>query len=260
MKRSEIVKLRATDIRLIRQRADAYVRSVDSGELVAILLSGSVARGDFFPGKIGGMTDLTVFKKNGSRLTAEELFGKNEDPDIPYHCVKREGDWYEIWFTEMLNPDGYKLLPEARKYALHESILLWQRDDSYSQADGEFKRIAAEETKAAYGARLKGVAYLLSEYKVDRWQRRSEAGQLHFNLNAAIDIAIGCLYNLNGKYAPESDRALYYSYELERQPGGYEALLQHLMQIRLDSIENYKSREQLFKSDLLKFLIESEPI
>ena len=155
MKRSEIERLRATDIRLIRQRADAYVRSIDPEELVAILLSGSVARGDFFPGKLGGMTDLTVFKKAGSRLTAEELFGKNEDPDIPYDCVKREGDWYEIWFTKMLNVDGCKLLPEARKYALHESILLWQRDDSYSKADSEFKRIAAEEIKAAFGARAK---------------------------------------------------------------------------------------------------------
>ena len=206
------------------------------------------------------MTDLTVFKKAGSRLTAEELFGKNEDPDIPYHCVKREGDWYEIWFTKMLNVDGCKLLPEARKYALHESILLWQRDDSYSKADSEFKRIAAEEIKAAFGARLKGVAYLPSEYRVDRWQRRSEAGQLHFNLNAAIDIAIGCLYNLNGKYAPAPDRALYYSYELERQPGSYEALLQQMMHIRLDSIDNYKNREELFKTQFLRFLSESAPI
>jgi hypothetical protein len=92
MKRSEIVKLRASDISLIRQRADSYVRGINTKELAAILLSGSVARGDFFPGKLGGMTDLTVFKKAGSLVAAEELFGKNEDPEIPYHCVNRKGD------------------------------------------------------------------------------------------------------------------------------------------------------------------------
>jgi hypothetical protein len=260
MKRSVIVKLRASDIGFIRQRTNSYVSSIDTEELVAILLSGSVARGDFFPGKLGGMIDLTVFKKPGSQVTAEELFGKNEAPEIPYHCVNRKGDWYQIWLVEILGADGYKLLPEARKYALHESILLWQRADAYSQADGGFKKIAAEETRAAFSARVRGVSYLLSEYKVDRWQRRSEPGQLHFNLNAAIDIAIGCLYNINGKYTPAPDRALYYSYELERRPERYEELLQQLMDIKLDSIENYRNREQLFKRHLLKFLFESEPI
>jgi len=260
MKRSEVVKLRASDISLIRQRADSYVRSIETEELAAILLSGSVARGDFFPGKLGGMTDLTVFKKAGSRVAAEELFGKSEDPEIPYHCVNRKGDWYQIWFIEMLNAESYKLLPEARKYALRESTLMWQRGDSYSQADSEFKKIAVDETGGAFRARLNGISYLLSDYKVDRWQRRSEPGQLHFNLNAAIDIAIGCLYNLNGKYAPAPDRALYYSYELEKRPGRYPELLQQLMDIKLDSIENYKNREQLFKEEFLKFVLESEPI
>lgn len=259
MKRSEIVKLRASDIGLIRQRADSYVRSIEKEDLAAILMSGSVARGDFYPGKLGGMTDLTVLKKPNSAITAEELFGKNEDPEIPYHCVNRNGDWYQIWFIEMLNAERYQLLPEARKYALNESILLWERDDSYSQANGEFKRIAAEETKAALKARLNGISYLLSEYKVDRWQRRNEPGQLHFNLNAAIDIAIGCLYNLNGKYTPAPDRAVYYSYELEKRPARYDELLRQLMDIKLDSVENYWNREKLFKSEFLKFLSESEP-
>ena len=260
MKRSEIVKLRASDISVIRKRADLFVKGIQKHELSAIQMSGSVARGDFFPGKLGGMTDLTVFKKPGSSATAEELFGKNEDPDIPYHCVNRIGNWYQIWFIEMPNVEGYQRLPEARKYALNESVLLWESDDSYSQANSVFNKIAAEETRAAFDARLNGISYLLSEYKVDRWQRRNEPGQLHFNLNAAIDIAIGCLYNLNGKYTPAPDRALYYSYELDKRPPSYEELLQKLMDIKLDSIANYKSREQLFKDEFLKFLSKSEPI
>jgi hypothetical protein len=260
MKRSEIVKLRAGDICAIRKRADLFVKGIQRRELSAILLSGSVARGDFFPGKLGGMIDLTVLKKPGSSANAEELFGRNEDPDIPYHCVNRGGDWYQIWFIEIPNAEGYKRLPEARKYALNESVLLWESDDSYSQANNEFSKIAAEETRSAFDARLNGISYLLSEYKVDRWQRRSEPGQLHFNLNAAIDIAIGCLYNLNGKYTPAPDRALYYSYELDKRPPCYEELLLKLMDVKLNSITNYASREQLFKDEFVKFLSSSEPI
>jgi hypothetical protein len=260
MKKSEIVELRASDISLIRKRADSFVESIQKENLSAILMSGSVARGDFFPGRLGGMTDLTVFKKPGSSATAEGLFGRNEDPDIPYHCVHRKGDWYQIWFIEMLNAEGYRRLPEARKYALNESVLLWEDDDSYSQATSDFSKIAAEETRVAFGARLNGISYLLSEYKVDRWHRRNEPGQLHFNLNVAIDIAIGCLYNLNGKYTPAPDRALYYSYELDKQPPSYEELLQGLMAIKLDSMANYEGREQLFRAEFLKFLSESQPI
>jgi hypothetical protein len=256
MKRSDVAKSRKDDINRIRERANSYIVSIPKEALSAILLSGSVARGDFFPGRLGGMIDLAVFSKASSSVTAEELFGKNEDPEIPYHCVNRGGDWYQIWFNEMLNVESYRLLPEARKFALAESIVLWQVDEAYSTANREFKRIAAEETTAGFKARLGGVGYLMSEYKVDRWRRRNEPGQLHFNLNSAIELAIGCLYNLNGKYVPASDRAVYYSYELENRPLRYEHLLKRLMNIKLGSIRNYSNREKVFRSQFLRFLDE----
>ncbi len=146
MKQSEVAKLRKTDIDRLREKAAAYVDGIAKEALSAVLLSGSVARGDFFPGRLGGMIDLTVFKKPNSFITAEELFGKNEDPEIPYHCVNREGDWYQIWFSEIPNAESYRLLPEARKYALAESSVLWQADGAYSDVDSEFRRIASEET------------------------------------------------------------------------------------------------------------------
>ena len=47
---------------------------------------------------------------------------------------------------------------------------------------------------------------------------------------------------------------------LKDSRAGYEALLQQMMHIRLDSIDNYKNREELFKTQFLRFLSESAPI
>ena len=80
------------------------------------------------------------------------------------------------------------------------------------------------------------------------------------NLNAAIDIAMGCLYNLNRKYAPAPDRAAYYSYELEKRPLRYENLLKGLMNIKLGSMINYRNMERLFRSRFLRFLSESDAV
>jgi len=259
MKFAEVAKLRRSEIGHIRERVDSYVVSVPKDALSAILLSGSVGRGDFYPGRLGGMIDLTVFKKPGSNIAAYELFGENENPEIPFHCVNRNGDWYQIWFSEMLNGEGFRQLVEARKFDLSESILLWQRDMTYSDADEVFKGIAAKETMEGYNERLSKIRYLLSEYKVDRWQRRKEPEQLHVNLSAAVDLAIGCLYNLNGKYAPAFDRMAYYSYELEIKPTDYGSLLRALVTVKIGSMRSYRNREQAFKTRFLQFLDESNP-
>ena len=124
MKLSQVIVLGEKEIGLLRAQAESYTSAIPKESLLAVLLPGSVARGDFYPGKLGGMTDLIVFKRPDANVTADELFGKNEDPDVPYHCVKRDGDWYQIWFSEMLEGETYRQLPESRKFAINESILL----------------------------------------------------------------------------------------------------------------------------------------
>lgn len=83
-------------IQKIETATTKFIDSIDKSQIETILLSGSVARGDYFPqknenGEDEGMIDLIVMKKDGSSITTEELFGKNQDPEIPYHCIKVEG-------------------------------------------------------------------------------------------------------------------------------------------------------------------------
>lgn len=46
------------------------------------------------------MFDLIVMKKQGSNITAEDIFGPDQDPPIPYHCVKVDNLWFAILFTD----------------------------------------------------------------------------------------------------------------------------------------------------------------
>lgn len=47
----------------MREIASDFFSQVDKTCIQTVLLSGSVARGDFSPGKYGGMIDLVVMKK-----------------------------------------------------------------------------------------------------------------------------------------------------------------------------------------------------
>ena len=67
-----------------------YVENLDKSEIQTILLSGSVSRGDFFPGDFGGMVDLIVIRKANSKIKPKEVFGPDKKPFIPYHCVALE--------------------------------------------------------------------------------------------------------------------------------------------------------------------------
>ncbi len=235
-------------------KAVEFVAGLPKDELQAVLLSGSCARGDYFPGEYGAKIDLTIMKRKGSALSAEALLGKNEDPEIPYHCVSSAGEGYQVAFHELMDADGFRKLGEAKKFALMESKILWESDGVYSRQLGLIKGIASEEQKSEKAQCLSYIGYLLSDYKVDRWTRREAYPQLHANLNTAIGSALKCLYYANVKYAPAVDRRMYYSYSLERLPSGYGNLMRELFRQDIDSESDYSRREKLFRKFFLAFL------
>jgi predicted nucleotidyltransferase len=231
-----------------------YISSINKNELEAILLSGSVARGDYFPGKYGGMIDLTIMTQKNSKIAAEELLGKNEDPDIPYHCVKRMGNWFQIAFHQILDLNDFKVLDESKKYAILESKILWQKRGMFAAELNEIKHFSCTEQQNKKEKCLGYIGYLLSEYKKNRWEQRAAYLQLHENLNTAINAAIKCLYYINGKYAPSEDRQLYYSFDLEILPNDYERVVNELFSVVVSSRDDYLRREDIFQNKLLCIL------
>jgi hypothetical protein len=232
----------------------AWLETVDKAALETVLLSGSVARGDYWPGKYGAMVDLTVMTRPGAAVTAEALFGKNEDPDIPYHCVQRDGQWYSIAFHPPIGPADFAKLDEAKKFALLESRPLWEGSGAWSRDLVTIGRLARVEQARLKADCLGYAAYLLSDYKQNRWEQRDAWPQLHANLDTAIQGALRALYYHNGRYAPAEDRRLYYSHGLERLPEDWERLLAGLLRRDIESETDYRRREKLFSTKLLPFL------
>ncbi len=236
------------------QDTRSFIDTLDTKDIQTILLSGSVARGEFCPGPQGGMVDLTVMRKSGSRLEAVDVFGPDQEPEIPFHCVVSEGIWYSIAFCDFIDGAAFPALEEARKFALLESRPLFDADSAYSRALETISRIARKEVEEYRLACLNYIGYLLSDYKKGRWELREAYPQLHANLNCAIQKGIACLFYLNGQYLPAEDRRLYFSYDLQRLPPSYPALLRRLFEQDLDSHADYQRREDIFKAEFLPFL------
>lgn len=231
-----------------------YINTLDKKELQAILLSGSVSRGDYYPGEFGGMVDLIVLKKPGSTITAEEIFGKDEEPEIPYHCVTWNGIGYQIHFTEFIDKNVFFTLDEARKYSLLESQILWDENGVYGKIlQSIIGKIQKDQNRMLNNC-LGYIDYLLSDYKKDRWFRREAFNQLHENLNTSIRLVIQCLYYINKKYSPAEDRRLYYSYSLTNLPKNYDKKINKLYKEKMTSRNSYLRREKLFRKWFLEFV------
>ncbi len=144
----------------MKKHARDFIKTIDKNDVQTILLSGSVSRGDYCPGIKGGMIDLTVMKKHGSEMTAESLFGKNEKPHIPYHCIPWKGEWFAILFTDFLDNGIFTTcVQESRKFALVESKILYDEDDKYKNELNLIKNLLhafACEAERAGAARFVG--------------------------------------------------------------------------------------------------------
>lgn len=232
-----------------------FINSLKLDNIAVILLSGSVSRGDYMPGKYGGMIDLTVMMIKGSKLSALDILGKDEEPDIPYHCVSYLGQGFQIAFHELFDVSDFNNFDESKKNALLESKVIYQQNNVYTSL---LDNINIDLQKKLEKEKNKGIGYinyLLSGYKKDRWISRNAYPQLHTNLNKAIEIGIKCLFYNNGKYAPSEDRILYYSYSLPKINSSYEKIVRELFKQDIMSFDDYKRREEIFFKLFLPMLV-----
>lgn len=213
----------------------------------------------FFPrikdgGDIDGMVDLIVMRKKGSSIKAEDVFGPDQEPPIPFHCVKVNNLWYEILFTDFIDADTFTSYDEPKKFSVLESQILYDPNGSYKNELEKIKEYAREDLKNSLNNSLGYIHYLLSDYKKDRWYRRDAFIQLHENLNTAIRAGIRALYYLNGFYSPAEDRAIYYSHSLQKLPEKYEELIVQVCNQKTDSEEDYFRREKIFMDNIVGFI------
>ncbi|MBP5451481.1 MAG: hypothetical protein J6Y16_04515 [Treponema sp.] len=258
-KKEEIIEQQKDFIQNLRKRTVDLINSIDKSEIQTILLSGSVSRADFFPrikenGEYDGMVDLIVMRKNGSSVSAEDVFGPDQDPPIPYHCIKVDGLWFAILFTDFIDVDVFSKFEEPRKFSVLESQILYDPDGSYKKELEKINHFVKEDLKTLLNNSLGYIHYLISDYKKDRWYRRGAFIQLQENLNTAIRAGIRALFYMNGFYSPAEDRAIYYSHSLPELPQNYEELISKICCQNTDSEEDYFMREKLFMEKIVGFI------
>ncbi|MDR2417535.1 MAG: hypothetical protein LBD79_00590 [Treponema sp.] len=248
-KLSAMVKKQKDYIQKMRDHANNFINSLDKKEIETILLSGSVSRGDYCPGEKGGMIDLIVMKKEGSKIIAEEIFGQDEAPFIPYHCVRWNGEWFAILFTDFIDRNAFEKLNEPRKFSVMESKILYDPNEKYKNELEKIKEYVEKDLRNKLKETLGYLKYIIGKER--RWEIREAYPHMHNNLNIAIELGICCLYYFNGKYAPADDRKLYYTYELEKLPKNYDELLIKLFEQKIGSKEDYERRKELFMEEFI---------
>jgi len=134
----EMLEMQKDYVQKLRNHTTSYIKTIEKNQIETILLSGSVSRGDAHPGKKGLNIDLIVMKKLKSKISVEKIFGKNENPFIPYHCVKWNNEWFQILFTDFIDCNKFKELNEPRKFSIMESKIFYDPENKYKN---EFKAI-----------------------------------------------------------------------------------------------------------------------
>lgn len=104
-----------------------------NAEILSGLLSGSIARGDYWPGKYGGAVDLTIFVENFSDFNAEEALGEDREEHIPGHFIKHDKQYYQIKIYDQKYFETFQMNNEAEKYAFFESIILFDKTSKLEQ-------------------------------------------------------------------------------------------------------------------------------
>ncbi len=124
MKNLNEMKMQQKDfIAHLRVLTEKYVSTLEKSKIQTILLSGSVARGDYFLGKFGGYVDLIVMTKEPD-FDKNSVFGKDIEPEIPYHCVETFIDGEKVGFEIDIRPFvSGKFFFMAALYAFSSLIL-----------------------------------------------------------------------------------------------------------------------------------------
>lgn len=205
----------------LKTNVQHFVGGIDKNGISMIMLTGSVARGDFKPHpKLGGKVELLVYGTfEKEKLNC--LFGPNEDKDISYHCCSKDGVEYKI---------DYKLSPHLNLYdfknehcepflrSFDEGEVLYI-DDRYKEVYSSIKAFLHFEKKRLQDENdVWKILSIQDEYQIDKWKNRDFNEQTSFNRQIWFDNFLNHLYHLNGQFIPPQNRKLYYAMELEIKP------------------------------------------
>lgn len=198
-------------------------------KITGALLTGSVARGDARIGPWGVMIDLALVVEDKKDIDLDEIFGKDECPDIPFHCVMLK-DNIGLQIEVIENADLFKIRsrPESVVFAKNEAAIICDKDGVLKKWKEECFIITGDQIKSRALNNYFRFRYLCGEYRLEKWSRREGWIQIIQNFNEAAECYCNFLYCINKMFIPRKDWLTYLTFELENKPEKHALYMERL--------------------------------
>lgn len=254
----DMIHQQSSFIEHLRKKTNNFINTLPKEQIKTILISGSLARGDYCPGNEGGMIDLVIMVKDKNNFNADKILGPDIDSEIPFHCVEKKIDGeiidFEIDICPFISANDFEKLGEEKKFSLLEGDILYDEKSAFKNELEKIERIKEKEINLFFKQAFCQSKSFINNYITDKWIRRDAYIQLNANLYSAVELAVRCLYYINNSYAAPANRLFYYTYTLENLPENYEKLMNTLLTVNADSKSDFLERKKLFGSCFLAFL------
>ncbi len=224
----EILKLQRNETELYRKAAVAFTKKelIIIPQVLGVLLTGSVARGDARKGPHGFMIDITIVLDRNATINLTECIGPSvEPPDFPFHAIHRGSELFAIELTSIEKLIDIRNQPESVIFAKQESLILFDRTGQIQEWKKTAFHLNNEEIKKRALMHYRLFRYLVGQERYEKWAYRKAWIQLAHNYNAACECFCSFLFCINGSYVPHQDWMVYLTYELPDKPEDHDQLI-----------------------------------
>ncbi len=228
---SEFVKEQIPEVAELKRRTVDRVRAAQASlpSTISILLTGSVARGDARVGPFGTYADIMLVGPDLSGFDVGAVFGPDEEPELPFHCVLLDPDFGIAFQTSTLvELERRATSSDPAAFALCESEIIQDPGDAVAELIRQLQAIPIDRAKERSLQHFYRHGYLIGEYRYEKWANRGawpQIAQLH---NEANECFLSFLHCIQGTYVPRKDWLVYLSYELSEKPDGFADIVTEL--------------------------------
>lgn len=227
----EVLKEQKSEVEELRSLAETINREkfIPNNEIIGVLLTGSIARGDARITPPGLLIDLSILVNKRGDISLDDLFGEDEEPGIPYHCVTvKENVKVAIEIIEESDIWKIREKTEPEIFAKNESIILNDKMGILKIWKNQYFIITDEQARQRALKNYFRFRYLTEDYRFEKWKYRKAYIQILQNFNEAGECYCSFLFCINKKFIPRKDWLTYLTYELNIKPGDHESFMKIL--------------------------------
>ncbi len=257
IKFQELQDMQKKEVAGLRKMVESVVEEKIKTEsrIIGALLTGSVARGDARIGPFGIMIDLALVVDKAEDLNLETIFGKDEEPEIPFHCVTLK-DTIGLAIEVLTLDDLYKIRQkqESQIFAKNESMILYDKNELLKKWKEQAFVIDDNQLRQRALQHFFRFGYLTGDYRLEKWKFRKAYTQINQNFNEASECYCSFLYCINRKFIPRKDWLTYLTYELQIKPTDHETFMAGIYEA--SNTEDGVLKRNAYMEDIKKWMTE----